>query len=198
MIQAFPEQLHVPQPSEGIMEKDQNKTPTSPHRRASIFADALDSPGQEHQRIEDAESLFNISQPPDEATMEKSQNKLPTSPHRRASVLADALESPEQEQQRFQDAESLFSISQPPDEAEVEEGAASTPTKEHEPKVYKPMAFAVITSLIPGSIFGVLARLGLLAITNYQERSIFPLAWVQATGCLIMGFALGLRDQIGA
>lgn len=119
-------------------------------------------------------------------------------PEQKANVIANAIESPLQERERFVDAESLFSVSQPPDEAEVEEGAVSTPSQKEPPKVYPPFAYPVIISLIPGSIFGVLARLGLLALTNYEDHSIFPLAWVQGAGCLVMGFALGLREQIGA
>ncbi|XP_006460286.1 hypothetical protein AGABI2DRAFT_150254 [Agaricus bisporus var. bisporus H97] len=47
------------------------------------------------------------------------------------------------------------------------------------------------------SILGTLARLGLLAMTEYNGQSIFSLAYVQALGCLIMGFALRLREPIG-
>ncbi|KAF8341444.1 uncharacterized protein EI90DRAFT_3143730 [Cantharellus anzutake] len=36
-------------------------------------------------------------------------------------------------------------------------------------------------------MFGTLARLGLDALTSYEGQSVFPLAWVQATGCLVMG-----------
>lgn len=46
------------------------------------------------------------------------------------------------------------------------------------------------------SVFGTLARLGIHALASYPEQSIFPLAWVQAVGCLIMGFALAMREPI--
>ncbi|KAF8335060.1 CrcB-like protein-domain-containing protein [Cantharellus anzutake] len=45
-------------------------------------------------------------------------------------------------------------------------------------------------------MLGTLARLGLDALTSYEGQSVFPLAWVQATGCLVMGFAVGLREPI--
>ncbi|TFK91489.1 hypothetical protein K466DRAFT_660026 [Polyporus arcularius HHB13444] len=86
-----------------------------------------------------------------------------------------------------QDAEELASIDRPPSEAE----------KIPPSKTYRPLSFPVLALLMPASIFGVLARLGLQAITTYDGRSIFPLAWVQAAGCLIMGFALGLKEPFG-
>ncbi|KIJ56885.1 hypothetical protein M422DRAFT_149885 [Sphaerobolus stellatus SS14] len=49
---------------------------------------------------------------------------------------------------------------------------------------------------MPFSVFGALARLGIHALVSYPEQSIFPLAWVQAVGCLVMGFALALREPI--
>ncbi|KAJ7095447.1 CrcB-like protein-domain-containing protein [Mycena belliarum] len=47
---------------------------------------------------------------------------------------------------------------------------------------------------MPFSVFGVLARLGLSALATYSGQSIFPLAYAQATGCLIMGFCLALKE----
>ena len=85
------------------------------------------------------------------------------------------------------DADSLASIDRPPSEEE------ELPPS----KIYKPLSFPVIALLMPASIFGVLARLGLQAITTYDGKEIFPLAWVQGIGCLIMGFALGLKEPIG-
>ena len=85
------------------------------------------------------------------------------------------------------DAASLASIDRPPS---VEEKLPPS-------KIYAPLSFPVLALLAPASILGVLARLGLQAITTYDGRSIFPLAWVQAAGCLVMGFALGLREPIG-
>lgn len=85
------------------------------------------------------------------------------------------------------DAASLASIDRPPSEEE----------KLPPSKIYHPLSFPVIALLMPASIFGVLARLGLQAITTYDGRSIFPLAWIQAAGCLIMGFALGMKEPFG-
>ncbi len=64
-------------------------------------------------------------------------------------------------------------------------------------KVYPPLSFPVLALLIPASILGTLARLGLLAMTSYEGESIFPLAYVQAVGCLVMGFGLRLKEPIG-
>jgi len=86
----------------------------------------------------------------------------------------------------MEDARSLASIDRPPSEDEVPLA-----------KVYHPYSPHVLALLIPASIFGALARVGLLALTTYDGRAIFPLAWVQAAGCLIMGFALGLKEPIG-
>ncbi|KAJ7498859.1 CrcB-like protein-domain-containing protein [Mycena latifolia] len=47
---------------------------------------------------------------------------------------------------------------------------------------------------MPFSVFGVLARLGLSALATYSGQSIFSLAYAQATGCLIMGFCLALKE----
>ncbi|KAI0832369.1 CrcB-like protein-domain-containing protein [Trametes gibbosa] len=85
------------------------------------------------------------------------------------------------------DAASLASIDRPPSEEEKLPPA----------KIYPPLSFPVIALLMPASIFGVLARLGLQAITTYDGRAVFPLAWVQAAGCLTMGFALGMKEPFG-
>lgn len=84
------------------------------------------------------------------------------------------------------DARSLASIDRPPSEDEVPAA-----------KTYHPLSPHVLALLIPASIFGALARVGLLALTTYDGRAIFPLAWVQAAGCLMMGFGLGLKEPIG-
>ncbi|KAI0347239.1 hypothetical protein BDW22DRAFT_1321403 [Trametopsis cervina] len=86
----------------------------------------------------------------------------------------------------MEDARSLASIDRPPSKEEV-------PIS----KVYHPLSLHVLALLIPGSIFGALARVGLLALTTYDGRAIFPLAWVQAAGCFVMGFGLGLKEPIG-
>ncbi|KAJ7283585.1 CrcB-like protein-domain-containing protein [Mycena rebaudengoi] len=47
---------------------------------------------------------------------------------------------------------------------------------------------------MPFSILGVLGRLGLQALATYSGQNIFSLAYVQALGCLIMGFCLALKE----
>ncbi|KAI0774226.1 CrcB-like protein-domain-containing protein [Fomes fomentarius] len=89
------------------------------------------------------------------------------------------------EHESVSDAEELASIDRPPSE------------KLPPSKTYRPLSFPVLALLMPASIFGVLARLGLQAITTYDGRSIFPLAWIQAAGCLVMGFALGMKEPFG-
>lgn len=64
------------------------------------------------------------------------------------------------------------------------------------PRIYHPFSLAVIAPLMPTSVFGTLARLGLQALVTYDGRCIFPLAYPQAVGCLIMGIALPLKDTI--
>ncbi|OCH92943.1 hypothetical protein OBBRIDRAFT_824445 [Obba rivulosa] len=85
------------------------------------------------------------------------------------------------------DAASLASIDRPPDEED----------KLPKSKVYHPLSFPVLMLLAPASIFGVLARLGLQALVDYDGHSIFPLAWIQATGCLVMGFCLEFKEPLG-
>ncbi|KAJ8587424.1 hypothetical protein M405DRAFT_821614 [Rhizopogon salebrosus TDB-379] len=84
-------------------------------------------------------------------------------------------------------ANSLASIDRPPSEAEELPPA----------KIYRPLSIHVLALLMPASIFGVLARLGLQALTTYDGQSIFPLAYVQATGCFIMGIGLGMKAPFG-
>jgi len=89
--------------------------------------------------------------------------------------------------QAIEDANSLASIDCPP--SEVEE---LSPVK-----IYRPLSIHVLALLMPASIFGVLARLGLQALTTYNGESIFPLAYVQATGCFIMGVGLRMKVPFG-
>jgi fluoride exporter len=71
-------------------------------------------------------------------------------------------------------------------------------TKDAPPsKVYHPFSPSVLALLMPASILGVLARLGLQALATYDGRSIYPLAYVQAVGCLVMGFGLALKEPFG-
>ncbi|KAH9943483.1 CrcB-like protein-domain-containing protein [Epithele typhae] len=63
------------------------------------------------------------------------------------------------------DARSLASIDRPPSEDEKLPAA----------KIYKPLSFPVLALFFPASILGVLARLGLEAITTYDGSAIFHL-----------------------
>ncbi|EJD54550.1 hypothetical protein AURDEDRAFT_133003 [Auricularia subglabra TFB-10046 SS5] len=94
----------------------------------------------------------------------------------------------------------------PPDAAPmgIEEDAAaelesSTPVLQEEipgPLRLHPFSLSVLAPLAPASMFGVLARLGLLYLGTYAGQSAFSLAWVQWAGCFFMGVFLGLRDTI--
>lgn len=85
----------------------------------------------------------------------------------------------------MEDARSLAAVDRPP-------------TDEKPPaKVYHPLSPFVLTLLMPASIFGALARVGLSALVSYDGRAIFPLAWIQAAGCLIMGFGLEIKEPLG-
>lgn len=107
----------------------------------------------------------------------------PSALHRRRNRLSSELER----RASVDDARSLVSADRPPSEEEQLPPA----------KVYHPFSPHVIALLMPASIFGALARLGLLGLTTYDGREIFPLAWVQAAGCLVMGFAVGMKKPIG-
>ncbi|KAG9005761.1 hypothetical protein FRB94_001327 [Tulasnella sp. JGI-2019a] len=64
------------------------------------------------------------------------------------------------------------------------------------PKPIGPLHPRFIALLMPGSVFGVLARLGLGGLTTYPGASIFTLAWVQVMGCFVMGLCLGIREPL--
>lgn len=84
-------------------------------------------------------------------------------------------------------ADSLATIDRPPDAADDLPPA----------KIYGPYSVHVLALLMPASILGVLARVGLQALVTYDGESIFPLAYIQATGCFIMGVALGMKAPFG-
>ncbi|KAI0353612.1 hypothetical protein OH77DRAFT_1458268 [Trametes cingulata] len=140
-------------------------------------------------RTGDVQDPTSNSKGSSDVTSSRTMSASPTPPRRRStsgrarsdvgSILAH--------HSSVGDAQSLASIDRPPSEED----------KLPASKIYHPLSFPVIALLMPASIFGVLARLGLQAITTYDGRSIFPLAWVQAAGCLIMGFALGMKEPFG-
>ncbi|KAL0949493.1 hypothetical protein HGRIS_009547 [Hohenbuehelia grisea] len=92
-------------------------------------------------------------------------------------------------------------LSQDGDGDVSERASIDRPPSSHEglppSKVYHPLAFPVLALLIPGSIMGALARLGLQALATYEGQSIFPLAYAQSLGCLIMGFCLAIKEPFG-
>jgi len=81
-----------------------------------------------------------------------------------------------------------------PIELGVEQDLAQViPTSAPNPSYSSPTSFEALTLLIPGTILGLLARLGIWHLDNYPDAAIFSLAWVQALGCLVMGAALGQK-----
>jgi len=60
------------------------------------------------------------------------------------------------------------------------------------------LSFPILALLAPAAVFGVLARLGLTALMNFDGHSVFPVAYVQAVGCLVMGFGLRLKAPLTA
>ena len=59
-----------------------------------------------------------------------------------------------------------------------------------------PFSHHILTLMAPFAMFGLLARLGLQALTNFDGEAVFPLAWVQGMGCFFMGIVAGLREPI--
>ena len=127
--------------------------------------------------------MSTLAQTADEA---EKQSPTPsgnsTSIQRHPSDVGSALAHHES----VDDAESLASIDRPPSESKLPAA-----------KIYHPFSLPVLALLMPASVFGVLARLGLQALVTYNGQSIFPLAYVQATGCFIMGIGLGIKEPFG-
>lgn len=63
----------------------------------------------------------------------------------------------------------------------------------NQPSYSSATSFEALTLLIPGTILGLLARLGIEHLGSYPNAAIFSLAWVQGLGCLAMGAALGQK-----
>ena len=83
-----------------------------------------------------------------------------------------------------------------PEPKEIQGDAASEEVVERPPQPFHPLNLEILALLMPTSVFGVLARLGLVGLTSYNGESIFPLAYVQGVGCLVMGFCLALKSPI--
>jgi fluoride exporter len=99
---------------------------------------------------------------------------------------------PQPQQNDLNELELMEVIERPPSSQDDSELSAQRPVKPT-----NPWSLHVLALLIPASTFGVLARLGLLALGTYDGSSIFPLIYVQALGCLIMGFAVELKEPFG-
>ena len=79
---------------------------------------------------------------------------------------------------------------------EIQGDATPEEVVEPPPQPFHPLNWEILALLMPASVFGVLARLGLVGLTSYNGESIFPLAYVQGVGCLVMGFCLALKVPI--
>jgi CrcB protein len=115
-------------------------------------------------------------------TSGQSDIKLPRTPSTHGTTTHGVQESTD-----VADARSLASIELP---------ATNVVPLVRAAKTFHPFSLSMIAPLMPASILGLLARLGLDALTIYDGRSIFPLAYPQALGCLIMGICLPLKDPI--
>ena len=112
------------------------------------------------------------------------REKRNTDVHRSHSNEADDISVHSTE-----DARSLAAISLPPGEDDRHGGGTE--------KIYGPFSFEVIALLMSASVFGTLARLEIDALASYDGAGIFALAWVQAAGCVIMGFGLAMKGYLG-
>lgn len=55
---------------------------------------------------------------------------------------------------------------------------------------------AVLGLLINASIWGTLAREGLIALNTYDGSRIQPVIWAQAVGCLVMGWVAVNKETL--
>ena len=154
------------QMSQGIASKAIASNPTPPPETDSLF-EVHDVPATEQFTPKDREN----------ASVADKEHPVTTS-------VGLALAR----QQSTADARTLASVDRLSTEPD---GVIPTPSK-----TYHPFSPAVVALLMPASIFGTLARLGLEGLATYNGKAIFPLAYPQAMGCLIMGIALPLKDTI--
>lgn len=89
-----------------------------------------------------------------------------------------------------------MSAHDPPIELQVEPNLAQLTTTSASRPPSSPVSFEALTLLIPGTILGLLARLGIQHLDSYPNAAIFSLAWVQSLGCLAMGAALGQKSTL--
>lgn len=55
---------------------------------------------------------------------------------------------------------------------------------------------AVLGLLVFSSIWGLLAREGLVALNTYSGMSVEPTIWAQAVGCLVMGYTVANKEDL--
>lgn len=55
---------------------------------------------------------------------------------------------------------------------------------------------AVLGLLTFASIWGTLARMGLVALNTYRGQSVDPVVWAQGVACLIMGWCIANKDEL--
>jgi len=139
------------------------------------------------QEAEDEEKTHRaetIDRPPNEAQV----SEFSRSTSRRSGQLqfpkSDIEAQARQEEEQLHEAET---IDRPPDEDQ----------DIRKSKVYRPYDLPVLLILAPASILGVLCRLGLVALTTFEGSSVFALGYVNALGCLIMGFGLSMKGPLG-
>ncbi|KAF5390576.1 hypothetical protein D9757_002739 [Collybiopsis confluens] len=95
---------------------------------------------------------------------------------------------------------SLTSMEFPPPSGRASTQSRQSHHSDHQlprTRTYHPFAPHVLLLLIPSSIFGLLARLGLVALGTYEGQSIFPLAYAQGLGCFVMGYFVFLKEPMG-
>jgi len=82
-------------------------------------------------------------------------------------------------------------------EVELQENDPGPPSN---PLLLPIFDFQVLSLLAAGSIFACLARLGLTALFTapVQAEQVFPLVWVQGTGCFLYGLIVRKQKQFEA
>lgn len=82
---------------------------------------------------------------------------------------------------------------------QLEPGRATPSTAQNDPPFSLPRVsrhFATLGLLMFSSIWGTLAREGLVALNTYDGRSITPVIWAQAVGCFIMGWTVANKPAL--
>lgn len=65
--------------------------------------------------------------------------------------------------------------------------AARSTSSLHERRTLRYLTWSTYSLLVFATIWGVLARLGLLWIGSFARGQVFALVWAQAVGCVVMG-----------